>query len=202
MQECRLEIIRNDALRGFPFRVLSKDGDGKIQGLRAVLTRDTLTNEERVTVTYKTQQAERIIGMQSATKKLVQFCTYYGRMILRADETAEEYITTPLKDGGFYKTSRRNKRGHIVGGTYAYWLESDGVLYRSNYPDVGGSRRKTADGQPLLVEREPVCCWTKNGVPVLYPLPENMKKGSGFVYQTNGTNNLLSEARRLGWLQD
>lgn len=201
MQTCRLEIVRNDALRGFPFRVLSKDGDGKIQGLRAVLTRDTLTDEERVTVTYKTPQAERIIGMQSATKKLVQFCTYYGRMIFRADEVAEEYITTPLKDGGLYKTSRRNKRGHVVGGTYAYWLEGE-TLYRSNYPDIKGSRRLDERKEPKLIEREPVCTWTRNGVPVMYPLPETMKKGSGFVYQTAGTNNLLSEARRLGWLQD
>ena len=202
MQECRLQIISNDALKGFPFRVLSKDSDGKIQGLRAVVTRDPITEEEKITITYKTAQSERIIGMQSSSKKLVQFCTYYWKMSAKGDTLAEEYITTPLCEGGLYKTSRRNKKGHIVGGTYAYWLEEDGVLYRSNYPDIKGSRRQDKNGLPVLIEREPVCSWTKNGVPVLYPLPEVIRKGSGFVYQTNGTNNLLSEARRLGWLQD
>lgn len=185
MQQCNIRIVSNRAESGFPFRVLAKDSDGKIQGLRAVITEDS-DGVQKITITYKSAQAERIIGMQSSGKQLVKFMTYWKKNFSKVTKTA--------KEGGVYSKGRLNKQGHVIGGTYAYWVEGD-ILYRSNYPDVKGSRRD-------LFEKEAVGTWTANGVPVLYPLPETMKKSSGFVYRTAGTNDLLSEARRHGWLQD
>lgn len=185
MQTCDLRVVSNNPEKGFPFRVVSKDGDGKIQGLRAVITENT-DGAQKITITYKSAQAERIIGMQSSGKQLVKFMTFWKKDFSKVIRKASE--------GGVYSKGRMTKCGHVIGGTYAYW-EENGILYRSNYPDVKGSRRD-------LFEKEPVGTWTANGVPVLYPLPETMKKGSGFVYRTTGTNDLLSEARRHGWLQD
>lgn len=185
MQTCNVRIVSNNAVKGFPFRVIAKDSDGKIQGLRAVITEDS-DGMQKYTVTYKSAQSERIIGMQSSGKQLVKFMTYWKKDFAVICKTA--------KEGGVYSKGRLNKQGHVIGGTYAYWIEGD-VLYRSNYPDVKGSRRE-------LFEKEAVGTWTANNVPVLYPLPETMKKSSGLVYRTEGTNSLLSEARRLGWLQD
>ena len=200
MQTNVLKIVSNEAYKGFPFTVAISGGNGQVIGLRAVMSEDE-NGEQKLTITYKTPMAERVIGMQSGSKKLVQFCTYFSRM-MKGDEVAEEVITTPLKNGGLYKTSRRNKKGHIVGGTYAYWLEEDGILYRSNYPDIKGSRRLDERKEPKLIEREPVCTWNRRGQPVMFALPETMQKGSGFVYRTVGTNSLLSEARRAGLLED
>ena len=185
MQTCNVRIVSNNPLKGFPFKVIAKDSDNKIQGLRAVVTEKSDGTQD-VTITYKSAQAERIIGMQSSGKQLVRFMTFWKKDFSKVTKTA--------KEGGVYSKGRLNKQGHVIGGTYAYWVE-DNILYRSNYPDVKGSRR-------ALFEREVVGTWTKNNVPVLFPLPETMNKKSGLVYRTNGTNDLLSEARRLGWRQD
>lgn len=185
MQTCQVKIVSNHAEKGFPFRVIAKDSDGKIQGLRAVITEDS-DGMQKYTVTYKSAQSERIIGMQSSGKQLVKFMTFWKKDFSKVIRKASE--------GGVYSKGRLAKNGHVIGGTYAYWVEGN-VLYRSNYPDVKGSRRG-------LFEKEAVGTWTANNVPVLYPLPETMKKSSGLVYRTEGTNDLLSEARRHGWLQD
>ena len=203
MQQNILHIVSNEAFHGFPFTVAVKGTNGKVIGLRAVVTEDQ-DGAQNITITYKTPMPERVIGMQSSTKKLVQFCTYFWRA-QHGDDRAEWIITTPLNKGGLYKTSRLNKKGHYIGGTYAYWIEiEDGVtvMYRSNYPDITGSRRLDENKKPVLIEREPVCTWNKRGQPVMFALPETMQKGSGFTYRTTGTNSLLSEARRIGLLQD
>jgi len=189
MQTCNVRIVSNNPLKGFPFKVVAKDSDNKIQGLRAVVT-ENYDGTQTYTVTYKSAQAERIIGMQSSGKQLVKFMTYWKRDF--------SVICRKAKDGGVYSKGRLTKDGFVIGGTYKYWVEvvnGQEILCRSNEPDVSGSRRD-------YFEREVVGTWTKNNVPVLFPLPETMNKRSGLVYRTNGTNDLLSEARRLGWLQD
>ena len=75
MQECVVRIVSNNALKGFPFKVVAKDGDGRVQGLRAVVTEKSDGTQD-ITITYKSAQAERIIGMQSSGKQLVRFMTY------------------------------------------------------------------------------------------------------------------------------
>ena len=189
MQTCNVRIVSNNPLKGFPFKVVAKDGDGKVQGLRAVVTEKSDGTQD-FTITYKSAQAERIIGMQSSGKQLVRFMTYWKRDF--------SVVCRKAKDGGVYSKGRMTKDGFVIGGTYKYWVETvngQEILCRSNEPDVSGSRRD-------YFSREVVGTWTKNNVPVLFPLPETMNKKSGLVYRTNGTNDLLSEARRLGWLQD
>ena len=128
----------------------------------------------------------RPIGLQSDGKQSLQFAWdwFHGRTL----------CTKKAKDGGIYSKGRLRRDGRVEGSTYGWWDEGN-LLCRSNYTDVTGSRRP-------LFEREVFCEYDeKRDVLIIENLPEFMKKGSGFVYNTEGVADELSEARRRGELK-
>lgn len=160
-------------------------GESKIRGL-IVVTEQFEDGTQKETVTYKQEAGMRPIGLQSDGKQSLQFAWdwFHGRTL----------CVKKAKDGGIYSKGHLRRDGCIEGSTFGWWGEGN-LLCRSNYTDVSGSRRP-------LFEREVYCEYDpKRDVLIVENLPEFMHKGSGWVYNTEGVADELSEVRRHGGLK-
>lgn len=166
-------------------------GEAKIRGL--IVVREQFEDGSvKETVTYRQEAGMRPCGLQSDSKQSLQFAWdwFHGKTL----------CVKRSKDGGIYSKGRIRKDGNVEGSTFAWWEEWDQekgmyCLCRSNYPDVKGSRRP-------LFSRE-VYGWfdERRDVIIVNDLPEFMHKGSGWVYNTQGIADELSEVRRHGGLK-
>ena len=162
------------------------EGETALRGLITVKYHEEGSDVHEEIVTYKQEASCRPIGAQSQGKQALQFAWDFFH--------GQELIVKPTKKGGIYSKGRRQKNGRIIGSTYEWWTEDGKTLLRSNRPDVSGSKRD-------FFEQEEFCYYdSKRDCLVIRNLPEEMKKGSGWVYVTEGSANELSEARRHGML--
>lgn len=160
-------------------------GENKIRGL-IVVTEQFDDGTVKETVTYRQEAGMRPIGLQSDGKQSLQFAwdMFHGRKV----------CTKKKSQGGIYSKGRIRKNGDIEGSTYAWWTVSN-KLFRSNYPDVTGSRRPLFNEEQYCEYDETRDCL------IIENLPEFMHKGSGFIYNTEGVADELSEVRRHGGLK-
>lgn len=160
-------------------------GESKIRGL--IVVREQFDDGSiKETVTYRQEAGMRPIGLQSDGKQSLQLAwdMFHGMKV----------CTLPTKKGGIYSKGRVTRKGDIIGGTFKWWRVGK-ELFRSNEPDVTGSRRPYFEAEKYCEYDEARDCL------IIENLPEFMRKGSGWVYNTEGVADELSEVRRHGGLK-